>query len=656
MSESNWRLPAEKPSASPRGRTRRGRRAPAAGRPAAGRRAAPREARRAARSALPPWTCTHARTSHPTARRTARGGGRRRACAPRRARPVRPDEEAADERLLHPARRAPLLQPRLPAQHGHADLGASQHRARRCAPVVREPSPSSSRTRRRRDPAAGRPQCSGGGRTPCLELVGSAADLVNTPFTAIVLGADSPFGSRLRPPDHRAGSQPGTGPQGSRAGRGVAAGRVTPHKGGSDAQYAHARARGPALAAAGIRGGAARHRRSERTQRDYVVVYTQGASARPRAGDRAAGGRSSTRTPTSASRPSARRRGLPGQGRRAARARRRRGQPADRPGAARLAKRKREAIEQARRRRPRNREGGQGAQAGKRPRGEPLADLQWDMQQIDATADGSYARQQGSHDVRVGIIDTGIDGSHPDIAPNFDAALTRNFTVDDPIDRRPLRRRARRLLRGPGRRRRERPRHARRRHDRRAAQRPRHRRRRAEGRPRQPARRPGLGLLLPQPDVDALTYAGDNGIDVVNMSFYIDPWLYNCAANPADSPAEQREQRTIIEATQRALDYAHAPRRHADRRRGQRAHRPRPPDVGRHEPGLPAGRAPRHAHGRQLLPDDAHRGRRRDRRQPPGPERPQGVLLQLRHRADRRLGAGRRRPRLPRRRRVPPTT
>ena len=30
----------------------------------------------------------------------------------------------------------------------------------------------------------------------------------------------------------------------------------------------------------------------------------------------------------------------------------------------------------------------------------------------------------------VGIIDTGIDASHPDIAPNFNAALSRNFTVD----------------------------------------------------------------------------------------------------------------------------------------------------------------------------------------------------------------------------------
>ena len=44
------------------------------------------------------------------------------------------------------------------------------------------------------------------------------------------------------------------------------------------------------------------------------------------------------------------------------------------------------------------------------------------------------------------------------------------------------------------------------------------------------------GYFFLQPTVDALTYAGDHGIDVVNMSFYIDPWLYNCAANPADSP------------------------------------------------------------------------------------------------------------------------
>jgi subtilisin family serine protease len=188
--------------------------------------------------------------------------------------------------------------------------------------------------------------------------------------------------------------------------------------------------------------------------------------------------------------------------------------------------------------------------------GDPLASLQWDMKMIGATSEGSYRREQASHAVRVGVIDTGIDGSHPDIAPNFDAALSRNFTVDRPdID-------------GP-----------------------------CEEEPDQSCNDPanvdedghgthvagtiaaplnGIGMagvapraelvnlragqdsgfFFVKPTVDALTYAADNGVDVVNMSFYVDPWLYNCAANPADSPEEQAEQRTIVEAVQRALTYA----------------------------------------------------------------------------------------------------
>ena len=53
------------------------------------------------------------------------------------------------------------------------------------------------------------------------------------------------------------------------------------------------------------------------------------------------------------------------------------------------------------------------------------------------------------------------------------------------------------------------------------------------------------GYFFLQPTLDALTYAGDIGVDVVNMSYYVDPWLYNCTDNPADSPAEQAEQRVI---------------------------------------------------------------------------------------------------------------
>jgi len=66
------------------------------------------------------------------------------------------------------------------------------------------------------------------------------------------------------------------------------------------------------------------------------------------------------------------------------------------------------------------------------------------------------------------------------------------------------------------------------------------------------------GFFFLQPSVDALTYAGDAGIDVVNMSYYVDPWLFNCADNPADSPESRAEQRTVVQAMQRALDYAHA--------------------------------------------------------------------------------------------------
>jgi subtilisin family serine protease len=185
---------------------------------------------------------------------------------------------------------------------------------------------------------------------------------------------------------------------------------------------------------------------------------------------------------------------------------------------------------------------------------EPLASLQWDMAMIHATASGSHAAQPGDPRVLVGVIDTGVDGSHPDIAPNFDAALSRNFTTDIP------------LVDGPcevpscvdpanvdenG-------------HGTHVA-----------GTIGAPINGIGMAGIAPnvklvnlragqdsgyfflQPSVDALTYAGDHGIDVVNMSYFIDPWLYNCANNPADSPTQQLEQRTIVEATNRALDYAH---------------------------------------------------------------------------------------------------
>jgi subtilisin family serine protease len=202
--------------------------------------------------------------------------------------------------------------------------------------------------------------------------------------------------------------------------------------------------------------------------------------------------------------------------------------------------------------------GGNRGQRGKRTGTEPLSALQWDMAMIHATPAGSYRAQRGSKGVLVGILDTGVDGSHPDIAPNFDERLSRNFTTDVP------------LIDGP------------------CAEEPDHscsdpadvdeneHGTHVAGTIGAALNGLGIGGVAPnvtlvnlragqdsgyfflQPTIDALTYAGDHGIDVVNMSYYIDPWLFNCASNPLDSPAAQLEQRTIVAATNRALDYAHA--------------------------------------------------------------------------------------------------
>ncbi|CAN5729607.1 S8 family serine peptidase [soil metagenome] len=181
-----------------------------------------------------------------------------------------------------------------------------------------------------------------------------------------------------------------------------------------------------------------------------------------------------------------------------------------------------------------------------------LEPLQWDMKLIHA--DVARTKDAGSPQVLVGIMDTGIDASNPDLAPNFDAGRSRNFTTDIPA------------IDGPcevascidpnnvddGA------------HGTHVA-----------GTVAAAANGTGIVGVAPKvklvnvragqdsgyfflaPTLDALTYSGDIGIDVVNMSFYVDPWLFNCRSNPADSPEAQYEQRTIISAVNRALEYAH---------------------------------------------------------------------------------------------------
>ncbi|MGW7479147.1 S8 family peptidase [Nonomuraea muscovyensis] len=197
------------------------------------------------------------------------------------------------------------------------------------------------------------------------------------------------------------------------------------------------------------------------------------------------------------------------------------------------------------------------ALASEQTAGEPLAGRQWDMRMIGA--DRANKKAPGTRKVLVGVIDTGIDGRHPDIAPNFNRELSRNFVTDrpedpdgdtldgpcevsdckDPVDRD-----------DDG-------------HGTHVAS--------TIGSPVNGIGIAGVaprvqlvniragqdsGYFFLKPSLDALTYAADIGVDVVNMSYYVDPWLFNCANNPADSKKQQLEQRAIITGMQRALDYA----------------------------------------------------------------------------------------------------
>ncbi|HYY78519.1 MAG TPA: peptidase S8, partial [Actinomycetes bacterium] len=59
-----------------------------------------------------------------------------------------------------------------------------------------------------------------------------------------------------------------------------------------------------------------------------------------------------------------------------------------------------------------------------------LSGLQWDMRQINTPQ--AHAITGGSHQVVVGDVDTGLDFTHPDIAPNFNAAKSTDCSSGTP--------------------------------------------------------------------------------------------------------------------------------------------------------------------------------------------------------------------------------
>lgn len=183
---------------------------------------------------------------------------------------------------------------------------------------------------------------------------------------------------------------------------------------------------------------------------------------------------------------------------------------------------------------------------------DPLDDKLWGLTMI--RADKARKVEPGDRRVTVGVLDTGVDASNPDLAPNFDWALSRNFApditdIDGPCEVPSCLDAVGTDDGGHG--------------------------THVAGTIGAAANGFGVTGVAPKvslvelkggqdsgyffldPVVNALTHAGRVGLDVVNMSFYVDPWLYNCKANPADTPEAQAEQRAIIKAMNRALNFAH---------------------------------------------------------------------------------------------------
>ncbi|MEU1040804.1 S8 family serine peptidase [Streptomyces sp. NPDC005551] len=179
------------------------------------------------------------------------------------------------------------------------------------------------------------------------------------------------------------------------------------------------------------------------------------------------------------------------------------------------------------------------AEAGSTASGEePLEADQWDLRAIGA--DKAAKINPGSRNVTVAVIDTGVDDTHPDLAPNFSASQSANC-VGGKADTSP----------GAWR-----PANADHYHGTHVAG-------------EIAAARNGIGvagvapgvkvagikvadpvseLFYPEAVVCAFVFAADHGVEVTNNSYYVDPWLYNCMDDP--------DQRAIVDAVNRAQLYA----------------------------------------------------------------------------------------------------
>ncbi|MFI6206824.1 S8 family peptidase [Streptomyces sp. NPDC051041] len=184
------------------------------------------------------------------------------------------------------------------------------------------------------------------------------------------------------------------------------------------------------------------------------------------------------------------------------------------------------------------REAAQAAEAAGAADGQdPLQPLQWDLPAIKA--DRAHEKSLGSSEVTVAVIDTGVDDTHPDLAPNFDRAASVNCVSGKPDTTDGAWR--------PG-----------------AAESPHGTHvageiAAAKNGVGMTGVAPGVkvaGIKVSNPDgffyteavVCGFVWAAEHGVDVTNNSYYTDPWYFNCTDDP--------DQKALVEAVTRAAKYA----------------------------------------------------------------------------------------------------
>ncbi|MEU2132459.1 S8 family serine peptidase [Streptomyces sp. NPDC018352] len=169
---------------------------------------------------------------------------------------------------------------------------------------------------------------------------------------------------------------------------------------------------------------------------------------------------------------------------------------------------------------------------------DPLEPAQWDLPAIKA--DKAHKKTLGSRDVTVAVIDTGVDDTHPDLAPNFDREASVNCASGKPDT-------------ADG------------------AWRPSESEGAAHGTHvagEIAAAKNGIGMtgIAPSVRVSAIkvsdpadyvyaeavvcgfVWAAEHHVDVTNNSYYTDPWKFNCLDDP--------DQRALVDAVTRASQYA----------------------------------------------------------------------------------------------------